>query len=815
MVRLLAILYSIHEKYPVFRSVFWIAITIVCLSVPVLVLFKPSKVETFPVGWEKSFYLSPPYISAGSPRIVSRGNFLAAVYQGKETEKGVTTSGIYASISFNGGLSYIRPIKLSSVSGTIDHNPTASLSSLGHIAVAWQNIIGDRANSRLFMSISRDMGASWEPPGEINLVRDGRTESDMDMLPQVYYDERNNLHLFYHSLKGNVFNLFHTVSETGTVFAYPRKLVDVSEGLRGAFFPSIKFSGSSIFLVWQGRQFAAKRFSDDLFFMKSENYGSSWSRSRRITTSAGSSASPSLELVGDAVYVAYQDNTEKTWAIKLNVGNKGGEDWSTPAVKISDTDSNCYNPTVLRSDKAEVMVIWYDLRAREPRLHARKYEINERKLSDVSTLSSEGVPAVFPAAAAIDKKIVVLWKENDRIRTNYSDIYVAPPIVFSRTHPMDSWSRAPAALVELVPPKDESGIKFYSIVVNQDPNDNPPDVETLSGQLTKYQTPLLDDGVHYVHVRAIDNAGNISKTVHYKIQISRTPLQVAELKSATHPEGKPVDSSSPVFQWDISPQELLRTKGFLIDLTKDKVVSPKQFTTDLTASFKDLEEGRYFFNIRAVDKTNFPGTLYSYQIIVGSAEALDIEYIKKIAGKVGEIDQEEAQIVKTRKQVIPIPSISATFPFDTSRPYGDTSFEVYLSPRNIKESDIEGFSVLLDRTKSLPDESINLKGNVIKLKNLKNGTYHFAYKARYAKIKAGKKTYQWTTPEIRSFTIEVPMEASPVMAYSDGLAERLSRRWTIIAMSMALLAVSIVTVGFGSRLSFYFNLARYNFRLFR
>ena len=815
MERLLSILYSINARYPVFRNVFWLVVMLIFLFVPAIAVFKPSKVETFPTGWEKSFYLSPPYISAGAPRVVSRGNFVAAVYQGKETEKGVTSSGIYASISFNGGISYIRPIKLSSVSGTIDHNPHAALSPMGHIAVAWQNIQGESSNSRLFMSVSRDMGASWEAAGEVNLIRDGRTESDMDMLPQVYYDDRNHLHLFYHSLKGNVFNLFHTVSENGALFSYPRKLVDVTEGLRGAFFPTIKIDGSSIYLVWQGRKFAAKRFSDDLFFMKSNNYGSSWSSSRLITRTEGSSASPSLELAGDLVYVAYQDNSEKTWGIWLSTGKDGGNDWNDPPVKISDTNSNCYSPTVLRSDKEEVVVVWYDLRAKEPRLHARKYNSKERKLSDVSTLSREGVSAVFPVAAAIDKKIVVLWKENDRIRTNFSDIFVAPPKVFSRTHPADSWSRAPAALIEIVPPEDESGVKFFSIVVNQDPNDNPPDVETLSGKLSKYQTPLLDDGVHYVHVRAIDNAGNISKTIHYKLQISRTPLQVSELNSKTHPEGKPVASNSPVFQWDISPSELLRTKGFLIDLTKDKVVSPKKFTTDLSATFKDLEEGRYFFNIRAVDKTNFPGTLYSYQIIIGQAEALDLDYIKKIASRIGEGDQKETKFAKAKKISKPEPAISATFPFDTAKPYGNTTFDIYLAPLNIPERDIEGFSVALEKRKTLPEESINMMGNVVSLKNLKNGSYHFAYRARYSTTRGGKKTYHWTAPEIRSFTIEIPMEQSPVIAYSDGLMDRLSRRWGIIAMSMALLAVSIVTVGFGSRLAFYFNLARYNLRFFR
>jgi hypothetical protein len=794
------------------RPVQWVVVASLCLGIVPAIIFTTSPVETFPVGWEKSFYVSPPYIAARAPRLVSRGNVVVAVFQGREVDKGKAGDYIYSSLSFNGGKSYIRPVKIAEVTGNPDYNPYAAISSLGHIAVSWQNIVEPKSSSRLFISVSRDMGANWSAPSQVGLIRDSATDSDMDMLPQVYYDDRNRLHLFYHSLRGDMFNLFHAVSEDGTVFSLPKKLVDVAEGLRGAFFPSVKLIGSSIYLVWQGRQFSGNRFTDDLFFMSSGNYGGSWSGSRRITSGYGSSASPSLEVYGSTVYVAYQNNREKTWGIWLSAGRNQGVKWDAAPVKVSDTNSNCYSPAVLQAENDELMLLWYDLRAKEPRLHARKYNIIENKLSDVSTISRAGVAAVNPVAVSVDRKIVVLWKEGDRLKTNYSDVYVAPPLVMSRTHPDNTWSRAPSALIEVQPPEDEAGIRFYSIVVNQDPNDNPPDVETLSGKLNRYQTPMLDDGVHYVHVRAIDNAGNVSKTVHYKLQISRSPLQVAELASPTHPEGKPEQSKAPRFKWDITPQDALRVKGFLVGLTKDRIAEPGTFTTDFSTEFNDLQEGRYFFNIRAVDKTNYPGTLYNYEIIVGQAEKLDLEYIKNIAKKLDKYNVYE-EVTRPVMPGPPRPSFVLNFPFDTSRSFNGRNFEVFIAPRNIAEQNIAGYSVVLDTKKTMPGDNITLKSNVIHVKDLKNGTYHMAFKGKYHKMVGGKKQYYWTDPLVKTFIVDTPLEPSPVLAYSDGLFRKLAERWLLISLSMTGLVLSIVTVGFGSRLAFYLNLVRYRIQL--
>ena len=62
-----------------------------------------------------------------------------------------------------------------------------------------------------------------------------------------------------------------------------------------------------------------------------------------------------------------------------------------------------------------------------------------------------------------------------------------------------------------------SGLKGYSYVIDKNSNTNPDNsVDTTS---TTIEKEITDTGVYYLHIKAIDNAGNSSNTIHYKIDI--------------------------------------------------------------------------------------------------------------------------------------------------------------------------------------------------------------------------------------------------------------------------------------------------------
>lgn len=61
----------------------------------------------------------------------------------------------------------------------------------------------------------------------------------------------------------------------------------------------------------------------------------------------------------------------------------------------------------------------------------------------------------------------------------------------------------------------QAGIKGYSYVIDKSPTTVPDNtVDTTTTTITK---DITDTGAYYVHIKAIDNAGNISKVVHHKM----------------------------------------------------------------------------------------------------------------------------------------------------------------------------------------------------------------------------------------------------------------------------------------------------------
>lgn len=753
-------------------------------------VFLSTGVSTYPVGWEKSFTISPYTVAAKNIHMASRGNFIAIVFEGREKN----THRIYASVSFNGGKSFLPASVIANVAPDIEHHPYAAISGSGHIFIAWQNLVPDESNNRIFYSLSADMGATWSQPVRLFLL------SDMELLPQVFYDDKNTLHLFYHGYSKNVFNLFHASSNDEKSFGKPVALFD-ADTLRGSFFPTICLSGRYIFIVCQGKGENLGILSDDLYFIKSSNYGKSFNSARRITKSPANDVAPSLAFYNDVLYCAYQNNEEKTWEIRMLQGLDFGSDWDASPVKVSTTNTNCYSPAIFNARNDDLMILWYDTRDVIPTVVARKYNINEKKFSLESILSQPKIPSRDPVAVSVDNRVIAVWDENGRVVAKFSDIYVDSPVVFSRTHPEDTWSDQPKAVIEWRAPEDESGIAGYAVIVNKIP-DFIPQVQNVGSKVRNYEIPDIDDGVTYFHIRSIDGAGNYSRTLHYKIQVSRNPMPIPVVVSPTHPETETTKSRSPAFKWTVAEKE--RLKGFLFSLSKDKYKKPGQFTNEFETGFNNLEDGRYYFSIVAVDKTNNTSKPAIYMFVVNKADKLDEGMISRFM-----TDAEGGYKAAKKEEIKKAPEVRIVFPFDISKAYDKNTFNAILEVKNVQTDRVIGYSVLLDNKQlELPDK-INLKNNIINVRDLKDGEYYMSVRAKYFYFYNGKKVFSWTNPVIKKFSVYQKEFLSPIVAYTEDVIQRLTRHSMPISVSLAGMMLSIAMLGYGSRLSFFTRLLRF------
>ncbi len=780
---------SAYFHIPYLRQMIWTGLGTVVVVTIIVLSAVTSRVSTLPVGWEKDILISPAGMDAKNVHVASRGNLVAMTYEAADKEQ----NRIYIALSFDGGATFLDPVAIGNVDRTIDHLPRVAVSPQGHIAVVWQSLMPEDSNSRVFFVTSPDMGATWSAPVRLNLG------TGTELLPQALYDDMNRLHLFFHGHLEGIFNLFHCRSDDEKTFSRPYSMVSIGN-LRGAFFPAIHTSGGNIYVIWQGKGELLGVLSDDLFFITSGNYGKSWSNPRRITSSRQNDAAPSILMFRDVLYCVYQNNDQKNWAIKMIRGYNGGVRWDDVPLQVSDTNANCYAPVIIKGKEEEMVVLWYDSRDVIPGIMARKFIASESRFSTEIKLSREKVAARSPVGISARGRVIALWQEGQRIIAKYSDIHIDPPEVFSKTHPDDRWSKLPDAKIEWKPPVDESGVSGYAVFINKEP-EFIPTVQNLEGNMRTYRVPSLDDGITYFHIRAVDGAGNFSRPVHYKLKVSRTPLPMPVVVSPTHPEATAVNLRRSVVRWSIEQKE--RLKGFLYGIAKGTLVRPENFTTDFETVFDNLEDGRYFVSVAAIDRTNTPGRIATYEIIVNKAPPLDKSMYERLAKGL------QFPVIPEKAIVFAVPVVGIDLPFNPARPYGRSGFDALLVPRNIGRNNITGYSVEISAGRVEVPQRINLKDDIVRIRNLRDGSYAIGVRAKYYTVEDGVKTFHWTAPVVKQFSIYARGGPSSVMLYAENVVHKLAGYRLPVTLSVAGVVLFVMTLGFGSRIAFYARLARF------
>ncbi|MFC1670486.1 hypothetical protein ACFL20_08840 [Spirochaetota bacterium] len=782
-----------YFRFSFLRKLIWTFIVFIVFTITLIIILPQRDVKTKPVGWERRVFISPGKIYAKNVSIASKGRFVAVVYEGIEKKK----KGIYVSVSFKGGRSFLAPVKITDIFSNMENNPHVAISKRGHITIAWHDFSEGESTNRIYYSLSTDMGASWSNPAQVFLGY------DMEMIPRIYYDNKSRLHLFCHAYKGGVFNLYHALSKKGKKFNVIGPLIKITKRIRGAFFPAILFSGRNIYIAWQRR---GRDFSDDIFFMRSSNYGDSWTSAVRVTKSKASDSSPSILLHKGIFYLAYRNNSQKNWAIKLLRGYNGGRVWDETPVAISKTNADCYSPRVALS-KNKVVVVWYDGREKRSKVFSRTMSLLNKKFTDETKLSLRPYSAKNPKIISVGPMVVVFWQEGGRIFAKHQDVYVAPPVVFSSTHPRGKWKRNSIAQIQWRSPKDNSGIVGYAGLVTKSIKtrqvvDINPTIQNIKGHIRRKVIPELEDGITYFHIRAIDGAGNFSRTIHYPIRVSVNPLPIPVVVSGTHPQGKSGKTNSPEFRWAMD--DVVRLKGFLFALSRDTVKQPNRFTTDLKVNFSDLKEGKYFFSLQAVDKTNMKSRIAPYVFFIGKEGKVDPDYIKEIS---------KGKIKKKIPWVPKIPAIDVSFPFDIKKPFEMDSFKAIIQTRYIKDEDVIGYSIYIDRQQRGLPKKVNYKSKILNVEGLVDGEYYIGAMCNYYKTVGKKRRALWTKPYLAKVTIEKISDKSPVAYYSKLLMVKISRNAGVISLIIFGLTLSILTIGFGTRLLYYIKLFQYKFKV--
>ncbi|MFQ6042255.1 MAG: Ig-like domain repeat protein, partial [Candidatus Poribacteria bacterium] len=210
------------------------------------------------------------------------------------------------------------------------------------------------------------------------------------------------------------------------------------------------------------------------------------------------------------------------------------------------------------------------------------------------------------------------------------DSYLATPKVNSPSHPdSERWYPDNTPIFRWTfptkvghPTEDISGIAGYSWAWDNSPATVPDETLELPGDATTFQIPS-SDGVWYFHLKARDNAGNVSETAHYKVQIDASAPQKPIIISDTHPAGKWISERNIRFRWNpAKPVNLSGISGVSFLLDKNPIGEPdeKSIEKAIHNFFESVEEdGIWYIHLKLQSGAGLWSETAHYEVRIDTA----------------------------------------------------------------------------------------------------------------------------------------------------------------------------------------------------
>lgn len=192
------------------------------------------------------------------------------------------------------------------------------------------------------------------------------------------------------------------------------------------------------------------------------------------------------------------------------------------------------------------------------------------------------------------------------------DTYAASPVITSRSHPQSlHWSNQPQAVFQWEAPTDDSGVKGYFFILDQNSKTRPDEKTGIWTEQRELSIQVMEDGIWFFHLVMKDAAGNLSEPDHYELRVD-TQIAQPQIQSTSHPdENKWYTVTQAVFQL-IPPPDLSGIVGFYYQLD----TSSENFDVD-QSSFSEApkiqipiqEEGIYFLKVVCRDAAGNRGSV--------------------------------------------------------------------------------------------------------------------------------------------------------------------------------------------------------------
>ena len=278
-------------------------------------------------------------------------------------------------------------------------SPAIAIDSSDKLQVVWFDYAP--GNWEIYYKRSTDGGATWSAVKRLTWT------SGDSFAPAVAVDSSNSIHVVWYDNTPGHYEIYYRRSpDGGTTWGTVKRLTWTSGD---SIFPAIAIDGNgTIHVVWD----ANTSETDEIYYRKSPNGGTTWSTAQRLTWTSGSSTTPAIAVdSGNTIQVVWGDDTSGNPEFYYKKSADGGAAWS-PAQRLTWTSGKSYDAAITIDSGGALLVVWSDDTP-------GNYEIYYKRSTDggitwgaAKKLTSTSLESILPAIAIDSSNAIhVVWED--------------------------------------------------------------------------------------------------------------------------------------------------------------------------------------------------------------------------------------------------------------------------------------------------------------------------------------------------------------------------------------------------------------------
>ncbi|MDH5717611.1 MAG: hypothetical protein OEZ22_08220 [Spirochaetia bacterium] len=530
----------------------------------------------------------------------------------------------------------VQKVKLEPASVLFPLHPTTAVFK-NKIAVAWQETDFEKGGTVIKYIFSDSEEVNFKKVEILN-----STNNKTTILPYLTADENGNFHLFYQEeTVTNHFTLMHAVESNGKFIELKPIISDVKQIGRGIFFPSVVMEEDEIHLLYQNR--LQKTFKDEIFHVYSTDLGESYENPIRLTNNDYNDFSPFAVKIDNNIEWVWQSHEKQKWSIYY-----GRQDM--PVEQVSNTNANCYLPVMAHLPKTGRIMAWHDFRESPSQIYGIYFnKKNTKFIGEEHNISKEKNGAQKPYIVAWQDNIYLFYLSKDSLIVKKADTEAVTPKIYSTTHPENLAVNQSKAIFKWDIPYEPSEIESYAYILDNIP-DTIPQIYNLETKTKQIMLDKLSGGVHYLHLKYKDKAGNESLTAHYPFIIDATPPSAPLISSSSHPENTGSEKNAALMRFDSIDDAGI--KRYFYEFSKNRGAKLTKSTTKTEVLLENIKPGNYFFLVQAEDMAGNLSNTAAYEVIVTTGALKDYFLLDNIVS--GQLTDKDYKItVIPQKKIIP------------------------------------------------------------------------------------------------------------------------------------------------------------------